>query len=75
MIFMRLWLAQLVGAAIIAKLEAEIDVAAKAPDLIERLRGLNIPVSNIRAQGFAKLIAREIPLWTEVARKANIKLD
>ena len=61
--------------AIIRKLEAEIDIAAKAPDLIERLRGLGIPVSDIRAKGFAELIAREIPLWTEVARKANIKLE
>ena len=61
--------------AIIRRLEAEIDVAAKAPDLIERLKSLNIPVSEIRSAGFAALIAREIPLWTEVARNANIKLD
>lgn len=61
--------------AIIKRLEAEIDIAAKAPDLIERLRVLNIPVSDIRAEGFAALIAREIPLWTEVAKNANIKLE
>ena len=61
--------------AIIKRLEAEIDIAARAPDLIERLKGLNIPVSDIRAAGFAELIAREIPLWTEVAKAANIKLD
>ena len=62
-------------AAIVKRLEAEVDIAAKAPDLVERLRTLNIPVSDIRAQGFTELIAREIPLWTEVARSANIKLE
>lgn len=61
--------------AIIERLEREVDAASKAPDLVERLRGLNIPVSNIRAAGFAKLISEEIPLWTAVAKAANVKLD
>lgn len=62
-------------ASIIKRLEAEVDAASKAPDLQERLRALNIPVSDIRAAGFTKLIAEEIPLWTDVARKAGVKLD
>lgn len=62
-------------AAIIKRLEAEVDAASKAPDLVQRLRGLSIPVSDIRAAGFAKLIAEEIPLWSGVAKAANIKLD
>ncbi len=62
-------------AAVIARLEREIDAAARSPDVVERLRGLNIPVSDIRAAGFAKLIAAEIPMWTAVAKAANVKLD
>jgi tripartite-type tricarboxylate transporter receptor subunit TctC len=62
-------------AEIIKRLEAEVDAASKAPDLVERLKGLSIPVSEIRAEGFAKLIAAEIPLWREVASKAGVKLD
>ena len=62
-------------AAIIKRLEAEVEAASNSPDLIERLRGLNIPVSDIRAEGFAQLIAREIPLWTDVAKRANVKLE
>ena len=61
--------------AIIRRLEAEVETASKAPDLIERLKGLSIPVSDIRAEGFAKLISLEIPLWAEVAKKAGIKLE
>lgn len=62
-------------AEIIKRLEAEVDAASRAPDLVERLKGLSIPVSGIRAEGFAKLIAAEIPLWREVASKAGVKLD
>lgn len=61
--------------AIVRRLEAEVDAASKMPDLVDRLRGMSIPVSDIRAEGFAKLIASEIPLWTEVAKKAGVKLD
>lgn len=62
-------------AAIVRRLEAEVDAASKMPDLVDRLRGMSIPVSDIRAEGFAKLIASEIPLWAEVAKKAGVKLD
>ncbi len=61
--------------AIIEHLEREVDAASKMPDLVERLKGLSIPVSNIRSAGFAKLIAEEIPLWSAVAKAANVKLD
>jgi len=61
--------------AIIKRLEAEVDAASKMPDLVERLRAMSIPVSDIRADGFRKLIAEEIPMWAEVAKKAGVKLD
>jgi tripartite-type tricarboxylate transporter receptor subunit TctC len=62
-------------AAIVKRLEAEVDAAARSPQVVERLRGLGIPVSDVRSAGFARLIAEEIPLWTSVAQAAKIKLD
>jgi tripartite-type tricarboxylate transporter receptor subunit TctC len=61
--------------AIVERLEKEVDAAARSHEVVDRLKGLGIPVSDIRSAGFAKLIAEEIPLWTAVAKAANVKLD
>ena len=62
-------------AEIVRRIEAEVMIASKSPDVVDRLRSLGIPVSDIGAQSFAKLIANEIPLWSAVAQKAGIKLE
>ena len=62
-------------APIVERLEREFAEIRKAPDFIERLKSLSLPVAGSSARQFAEVIAREIPLWKDVAQKANIKVD
>jgi tripartite-type tricarboxylate transporter receptor subunit TctC len=61
--------------AVIDRLERELATIRKMPDVIERLKGLGMPVRESSAKDFAAVIAREIPMWTATAKAANIKLD
>ena len=47
----------------------------QAPETIERLKGVGMPVAGGTAQEFADEIARQIPMWSALAKSANIKLD
>jgi tripartite-type tricarboxylate transporter receptor subunit TctC len=61
--------------AVIDRLAAASARAARAPDIIEKLRRDGVdPVGGTPAE-LATLIAREIPQWRELARAANIKLQ
>lgn len=60
---------------VIERLERELAVIRKMPDVIERLKGLGMPMRDSSAKDFADVIAREIPMWTATAKAANIKLD
>lgn len=62
-------------APIVARLESELAQIRKMPDVIERLKGLGMPVRESSAKDFAAVISREIPMWSETAKAANIKLD
>lgn len=62
-------------AAIVERLERELAAIRKMPDVIERLQSLGLPVAESSSRHFAEVIAREIPMWTAVAKAANIKLD
>ncbi len=62
-------------ASVIERLERELAVIRKMPDVIERLKGLGMPIRDSSAKDFAEVIAREIPMWTATAKAANIKLD
>ena len=62
-------------AAIVKKLEGELIAIIKLPDVLERLSQLGqVPDGSTSAE-FAARVAREIPLWTAVAKAANIKFD
>lgn len=62
-------------APIVKKLQDEVIRVIKARDVQERLRGLSAePVGNTSAE-FRRVIEKEIPQWTEVARAANIKIE
>ena len=62
-------------AAIVRKLQTEIQAVLKQPDVAERWTSLAMtPVGNT-SEEFAALIDREIKRWTEVAKAANIKLE
>ena len=62
-------------AAIIARLEAETLALVKLPEVQERLRQMGLTPAGEAAQTFAGRIAREIQMWTPIAKAANIKLD
>jgi tripartite-type tricarboxylate transporter receptor subunit TctC len=62
-------------APIVARLEKEMAAIRQMPDVIERLKGLGMPVADSSAKHFTDVIAREIPQWKAVAKAANIKLD
>ena len=62
-------------APIVKKLEAEINAIVKLADVVERFKQLSVnPVGNTSEQ-FAAMLARDIPIWKDVAAKANIKAE
>lgn len=61
--------------AIVKKLEAEINAIIRLPDVMERFKQLSVYGVGGTAEEFAAKVAREIPIWKEVAQKANLKLD
>ena len=61
--------------AIIAKLHAESKAALAAPDVVERFKQLAVYPVGSTPEALSAMVAREIPLWKDVAAKANIKLD
>ena len=59
--------------AVTNKLSAEIAKAVKSPDLSERLKGLGTtPIGSTPAE-LAAHTRREVALWTQVVKTANIK--
>ena len=61
--------------AVVRRLETEFAAIRKMPDIGERLRSAGMPMGGGTAQDMTDTIAREIPIWTAVAKAANIKLD
>jgi tripartite-type tricarboxylate transporter receptor subunit TctC len=62
-------------AAVVQKLEAEIRAIVKLPDVIEKFAGHQVYPAGTTAEEFAKVIARELVQWADVAKKGNIKLQ
>jgi tripartite-type tricarboxylate transporter receptor subunit TctC len=62
-------------AAIVQKLEAEIRAIVKLPDVVEKFAGHQVYPAGTTADEFAKVIARELVQWADVAKKGNIKLQ
>ena len=62
-------------AAIVKKLEAEINTVIRQPDVTERFKQLSVYAVGGTAEEFAASVARNIPIWQEVAKTANLKLD
>jgi tripartite-type tricarboxylate transporter receptor subunit TctC len=60
--------------AIIKKLQDEIIAIVKLPDVVEKLRAHQTYPAGDTAEEFAKIIARELAQWTDVAKKGNIKI-
>lgn len=62
-------------AVIITKLNTEINVALKSPELQAALNGLGARPADETPEQFAAHIATELRKWTQIATSASIKLD
>lgn len=59
---------------IVRKLEAEFIRIARLPDVIARLKSLNIESVGSSSQEFSRIIAADLERWKVVARAGNIKI-
>lgn len=59
---------------IVAKLEAEFIRIARLPDVVSRLKTLNIDSVGNSSAEFSRIIAADIERWKAVARAGNIKM-
>jgi tripartite-type tricarboxylate transporter receptor subunit TctC len=62
-------------APILQKLQAECDAITAMPDIRQRLATLVMDPAGIGPDEFRATIARQIEVWTRVARTANIQLE
>jgi tripartite-type tricarboxylate transporter receptor subunit TctC len=62
-------------AALVQKLNQDINGVLKEKDLSERLGGLGAEVLSGTPKDFADYIAREIPKWTKVVKDSGAKAD
>lgn len=62
-------------AATIKRLQDEIIAIVKMPDVIEKLASHQTYPAGNTAEEFAKVIARELVQWAEVAKRANIRIE
>ena len=62
-------------AAIIERLNRDINAALRERDLRDRLQGLGVEVAGGSPQEFAAYIAREIPKWTKVVKDSGARVE
>ena len=61
--------------AIVKRLQDEIMAIVKLPDVVEKLASHQTYPAGNTSEEFAKIIARELAQWAEVAKKGNIKIQ
>jgi tripartite-type tricarboxylate transporter receptor subunit TctC len=59
---------------IVRKLEAEFIRIARLPDVVSRLKQLNIDSVGNSSEAFSRIIAADLERWKAVARAGNIKI-
>ena len=59
---------------IVRKLEAEFIRIARLPDVVSRLKLLNIDSVGNSSEEFSRIIASDLERWKAVARAGNIKM-
>ena len=69
------WVPAGTPAPVIARLRAELDKAAAAPDVRERLLNIGFETSSLRDEEFAALVRREIEKWTKVVKETGAKAE
>jgi len=61
--------------AIVKKLEDEIRAIVKLPDVVEKLATHQTYPAGNTSEEFARMIARELAQWADVAKQGNIKIE
>ncbi len=61
--------------AIVKRLEDEIRAIVQLPDVVEKLASHQTYPAGSSSAEFAKVIARELAQWAEVAKRGNIKIQ
>ena len=61
--------------AIIKRLQDEVIAIVKMPDVVEKLASHQTYPAGDTSEEFARIIARELAQWAEVAKKGNIKIE
>jgi len=61
-------------AEIVQKLNAGLNAVLRQPDIIERLKQLNVEFRENRPEEFRAFVAAEMEKWGRVVREANIRL-
>ena len=63
-----------IPAPIVEKLNAGMNAVLRQPDMIERLKQLNVASRENTPEEFRAFVAAEIDKWRDVVREANIRL-
>jgi tripartite-type tricarboxylate transporter receptor subunit TctC len=61
--------------AIVKRLQDEVIAIVKMPDVVEKLASHQTFPAGNTSEEFARIIARELAQWAEVAKKGNIKIQ
>ena len=61
--------------AIVQRLAAECAAITREEPIVQRLRALSLEPVGSTPEAFRAVIERELPLWAEVARRGNIRLE
>ncbi|WP_171019887.1 tripartite tricarboxylate transporter substrate binding protein [Hydrogenophaga sp. 2FB] len=62
-------------APIVARLHQELTTACQAPDLVQKMKSEGVDMQVSSSAEFKAHLEREIVVWKDVVRKANIKAD
>ena len=61
--------------AVVRRLQDEVMAVVKLPDVVEKFRSHHTYPAGTTSEEFAKVIARELVQWADVAKKGNIKIQ
>ncbi len=61
--------------AIVKKLEAEVNAIVQAADVQERFKQIGLVPAGGTGEELRAMVAKDIPMWTAIAKAANIKFD
>jgi len=62
-------------ASIVAKLQSEIHIALRAPDIVDRLAAQGLEPAPNTPDEFARFIATELTKWNRIIAAAGIKVE